>query len=277
MGTIAKDSRTVHVRYYFTDFRASGGTGTAGLMITANASVPQKRPASAAATQGGSIPGTRGFDAMAAAGTTTFEHTVTVAAGQGTKPDDTVYAVHQPNVRLLYPPGWDSKGTDSVNLFILAPRWDKATYVTRNGGAAIFSNVGALPYSIKSDAVEKAVAEHIRDAFSKPGNTFPKSAGKNVPGHDIKHPLNRLYHDAKRRSDNRAEAIKACKAPWGAGYSQGHGSIDSAGFSAVGQVGAGRAGHSRRRRAGGINTCCRHAAPAAPPRSVRGIRGRATP
>ncbi|MGP8303671.1 hypothetical protein ACTPOK_38325 [Streptomyces inhibens] len=186
-GTIAKGSRTAHVRYYFTDFRAAGGTDTAGLMITPNAS-PQKWPASTAATQGGSIPGARSFDAMAAAGTTTFEHTVTVAAGQGTKPDDTVYAVYQPNVRLLYPPAWDSKGTDSVNLFKLAPRWDKATYVTRNGGAAIFSNVVALPYSTKSGAVEKAVAEHSRDAFSKPGNTFPKSAGKNVPGHDIKTP-----------------------------------------------------------------------------------------
>ncbi|GAO11114.1 hypothetical protein TPA0598_08_00250 [Streptomyces lydicamycinicus] len=32
------------------------------------------------------------------------------------------------------------------------------------------------PYSTKSGAVEKAVAEHIRDAFSKPGNTFPKKA-----------------------------------------------------------------------------------------------------
>lgn len=55
MGTIAKGGRTVHVRYHFTDFRAAGGTGTAGLMITANASVPQKWPASAAATQGAGL------------------------------------------------------------------------------------------------------------------------------------------------------------------------------------------------------------------------------
>ncbi|MEV5123681.1 hypothetical protein AB0K49_12980 [Streptomyces decoyicus] len=41
MGTIAKGSRTVHVRYYFTDSRAAGGTGTAGLMITANPSAPE--------------------------------------------------------------------------------------------------------------------------------------------------------------------------------------------------------------------------------------------
>lgn len=46
-----------------------------------------------------------------------------------------------------------------------------------------------------------------------------KSAGRNAPRHDI--PLNRLYHDAKPRSDNRAEAIKACKAHWGTGYSRG--------------------------------------------------------
>ncbi|MFD3423060.1 hypothetical protein [Streptomyces decoyicus] len=74
VGTIAKGSRTVQVRYYFTDFRAAGGTSTAGLMITANASAPQNWPAPATATQGGSIPDARSFDAMAAADTTPVEH-----------------------------------------------------------------------------------------------------------------------------------------------------------------------------------------------------------
>ncbi|WP_455711938.1 hypothetical protein [Streptomyces decoyicus] len=30
-----------------------------------------------------------------------------------------------------------------------------------------------------------------------------------------------MHHDAKRRSDDRAEAFKACKAHWGTGYSRG--------------------------------------------------------
>ncbi|GGV06013.1 hypothetical protein GCM10010211_85860 [Streptomyces albospinus] len=221
VGTIAKGSRQMHVQYYFTDFQAMGGTGTARFMIAPDATVPQKWPATAQTSQGGSIPGARSFDTLAATGTTTFEHTVTVASGQGDKPDDTVFAVYQPTVKLTYPPGWDSKGTDTVNLFLLAPRWDKAAYVSRGDGAAVFSDTVDLPYSSKTGASEKAVAEHIRDAFTKPGATFPKNAHKNVPGADVKHPLNRLYHDAKRRAANRSEAIKVCKKQWGPGYPQG--------------------------------------------------------
>ncbi|WP_405863591.1 hypothetical protein [Streptomyces sp. NBC_00005] len=59
---------------------------------------------------------------------------------------------------------------------MLAPRWDAASYLansTSGGnpdkkGAATFSYVSTLTYSAKPGAEERAVAQHIKSAFTKP-------------------------------------------------------------------------------------------------------------
>ncbi|MEW2576793.1 NucA/NucB deoxyribonuclease domain-containing protein [Streptomyces syringium] len=217
IGTIAKGSREMKAQVYFSNFAKTGKTATGGLMITPRMTIPKKWPASAKTTQGGSIPGAQSFDALARQKPATFMHSVTVASGQGTTRDDIVSAVYEPAIKIMPPAGWGMTGDMGGKLFFFAPRWDTAKYVTKKGGA-VFSNLVALPYSTKAGAPEKAAAEHIRDALYNPGKTSPANPNKNVPGRDPQHPLTRLYHDSKRRNDNREWAKRVCRQVWGNNY-----------------------------------------------------------
>ncbi|MBP2401303.1 NucA/NucB deoxyribonuclease domain-containing protein [Streptomyces syringium] len=219
IGTIAKGSREMKAQVYFSNFAKTGKTATGGLMITPRMTVPQKWPASAKATQGGSIPGAQSFDALARQKPATFMHSVTVAAGQGTTRDDLVFAVYEPAIKIMPPAGWGMTGDMGGKLFFLAPRWDTAKYVTKRGGA-VFSNIVTLPYSSKQGAPEKEVAEHIRDAYNNTPDIRPKNAHRDIPGRDLKKPLHRLFHDTKRRDANRNAAIKVCEENWGKNYPQ---------------------------------------------------------
>ncbi|GGO98748.1 hypothetical protein GCM10012280_63610 [Wenjunlia tyrosinilytica] len=81
--------------------------------------------------------------------------------------------------------------------------------------------MATLRYRSKKGAPEKAVADHIKKAYAHPGTTKPVNSKKHVPGADLKYPLHLLYHDEKRRDDNRKEAIKVCKKYWGSNCPQG--------------------------------------------------------
>lgn len=218
VGTVAAKSRTMSFQYHFTDMGKTGSVRTNALMIRTSPKIPQKWPAAARVTQGGNIPGAaKSFDELSRL--KTFTHTVTVAEGQGTAPDDTVFAVYEPHISITPPPGYTLNGVGG-KLFMLAPRWDKATYVSRDSGAASFSYLATLTYSSKTGAAEKAVADHIKKAYTTPAATKPDNTAKSIPGQSAKSPLNRLYRDADRRKKNRAQAIRTCEQHWGHDYSQ---------------------------------------------------------
>ncbi|MFJ1672987.1 hypothetical protein ACIOK4_42845 [Streptomyces bottropensis] len=220
MGTVAKASRTMEVQYRYTHMDQTGVTGTSGLMITPSVTVPQKWPASAQSRQGGLIPGAQSWAVLKAETAPGFLHTLTIDKGQGSKPDDTVFAVYQPSLRLQPTGGWMMTGELSGKPFFLSPRWDAAGYISRAGGA-VFSYVVAMPFSTKAGAKERLAAKHINDAYTKPETTKPVNNAKDLPGLTADRPLTRLYYDAQRRKDNRSEAVKACKKYWGNDYATG--------------------------------------------------------
>lgn len=65
-----------------------------------------------------------------------------------------------------------------------------------------------------------SVAEHIKTAFTKPGDTKPEMAAKKAPDQTAGEPLYRLV-DKTRKDENRKEAVKQCRRYWGANYSWG--------------------------------------------------------
>ncbi|MFE4678650.1 hypothetical protein [Streptomyces sp. NPDC056723] len=230
IGTIAKGSRTMNVHYRYVGMEATGETGVATFMVTPDVTIPQKWPATAATQTGGSLPAAQSFAALKAQAEPGFQHNVTVSRGQGDKPDDTVFAVYQPSLKMRVGGGWKMSGALSGKPFFLAPRWDAAQYVSRNGGAAAFSYVVAMPFSTKAGAPERLAAQHIKDAYASPAGTKPVNSSKNIPGLSADRPLTRLY--AKPRRDaNRSEAVKVCKKYWGTNYAQGGKECDEFPFS----------------------------------------------
>ncbi|WP_158858074.1 NucA/NucB deoxyribonuclease domain-containing protein [Streptomyces sp. NRRL B-1347] len=222
VGTIAKGSRTVKIRHHYL-FEKTGRTGALGMILTPKATVPQKWPASARISEGGAVPGGRSWASLAAESDPGFTRTLTGKAGTGSGRDDALFAVFQPKLKLTVTGGWKMTGPREGQPFFLAPRWDKAKYLagsTANGGAT-FSYAVHMPFSTKAGAPERAAAQHIKDAYTKPEKTEPKNTRKDIPGRTAGKPLTRLYHDQKRREDNRNEAIKACKHKWGPNYSEG--------------------------------------------------------
>ncbi|WSQ06360.1 hypothetical protein OG604_50615 [Streptomyces sp. NBC_01231] len=232
IGTVAKNSRTMHVQYRYTHLDQTGITGASGLMITPSVTVPQKWPASAQSHQGGLIPGAQSWAALKAESQPGFIHDLTFDKGQGSNPDDTVFAVYEPSVKLQPTGGWRMTGALSGSLFFLAPRWDTATYISRSGGA-VFSYVVSMPFSTKAGAKERLAAQHIKDAYTKPATTKPTNSSKNLPGQTAARSLTRLYHDKQRRTDNRNEAIKTCKKNWGNDYASGGRECDEFPFSST--------------------------------------------
>ncbi|ROQ73380.1 deoxyribonuclease NucA/NucB [Streptomyces sp. CEV 2-1] len=217
VGTIAAKSREISFEYHFTYMAKTGSVKTAALFIKTSPKITQKWPAAAKVTEGGNVPGSKSFDQLAKL--KTFKHTMKAAYKQGSEPDDTAFAVYEPMISITPPPGYTLQGTGG-KLFMLAPRWDKATYVSRDDGAAAFSYLSTLTYSSKTGAPEKAVAGHIKKAYSTPASTKPANSAKKLPGQSASKPLNQLFRDTARRKKNRSQAIKVCEQYWGKKYSQ---------------------------------------------------------
>ncbi|MDT6984873.1 hypothetical protein ACFSUJ_21055 [Streptomyces lusitanus] len=226
VGTIAKNSRTITFQYYFTDFTTAGTTGAASMPITTKADIPQSWPSGARYTRGGSMPGTKTFTQLKTQ--RTFKDTVTAKPGQGSGSADLLFAVYEPAISYTPPAPWKLSGALGGKLFMLAPRWDAASYLANSTGggtpakkgAATFSYVTPLTLSAKQGAEERAEAAHIRQAFLAPLDTKPYMSAKKVPGQTAKEPLHRTV-SAARIDKNRAAAVKQCKRYWGANYTQG--------------------------------------------------------
>ncbi|MEU4173535.1 NucA/NucB deoxyribonuclease domain-containing protein [Streptomyces sp. NPDC026589] len=218
-----KNDRTIQIQYLFTDFAKSGTTRTSGLKVDTDGDVTTW-PKQAARKYGGQVPPTLTFDALKAK--PEYIHTMLVEPGQGTGTDDVVQMAYEPFVKLTFPSPYASPNTGRVSVGFLAGRWDTASYLfnktgggnpKKKGGAAL-PVVPTLPYSSKTGASERAVAQHLRDAHTKPGSTKPVNARKAVPGFDLKHTLHRLQNDGDRVKANRRAAIATCVTHWGADY-----------------------------------------------------------
>ncbi|WEH18461.1 NucA/NucB deoxyribonuclease domain-containing protein [Streptomyces sp. VNUA24] len=222
VGTIAKDSRDVRITQYFTKMQKTGAVPTSAMMIKPSVKIPQVWPKTAKVTQTGTVPGARSFDVIAAQQPAGFTRVLKAAPGQGSKPADAVASVFEASAVITPPPGYTAAGELSGTLFFLPPRWDKASYLPKSAqGGAVFTYLVPLVYSTKAGSPEKAVADHIKTAFTKPGSTKPTKAGKKVPGSSAQSPLHRLYHDNARRKKNRSTAVSACKKAFGKDYAKG--------------------------------------------------------
>ncbi|MEU6825447.1 hypothetical protein ABZ921_32930 [Streptomyces atriruber] len=222
IGTIPKDSRTMTVTYHFGGFWATGRQNATGLGITTRAKIAQSWPSTAKYKQGGTaMPVKRTWSQLVASNS--FKHTVYAAPGQGSNGStDSVFAAYQPNIKLSPPPGWTIGQPSDRDVFMLPPRWDKATYLpNRAKGAAVFSVSTALKFSTKRSAPEWDVAKHIKLAYTNPGATKPPYGDKKLPGNSANAPLTRLYKDSTRRDENRNRAIYNCKKYYGADYTEG--------------------------------------------------------
>ncbi|WNO76920.1 NucA/NucB deoxyribonuclease domain-containing protein [Streptomyces sp. AM8-1-1] len=239
IGTIAKNSRDINFQYDFTDFTTTGTTGAATMPITTKGNIPQSWPAGAKYVRGGKMPGTKTFTQLKAQ--RTFNETVTAKPGQGSKKDlDLLFAVYEPVISYTPPPGWTLRGALGGKLFMLAPRWDSASYLANSTGgtkpekkgAATFSYLTTLTLSAKPGAEEQAEAAHIRQTFLVPQDTKPYMSAKKVPGQTAKEPLHRTV-DSKRIDKNRAAAVKQCKRYWGPNYTSGDKECDEYPFAST--------------------------------------------
>ncbi|MER7763810.1 NucA/NucB deoxyribonuclease domain-containing protein [Streptomyces sp. NPDC097619] len=218
-----KNDRTIRVQYLFTDFVKTGSTQTGGLKVDTDGDITTW-PKNVVKKFGGQVPPTLSFDALKAR--PEYVHTILVAPDQGSGKDDLVNMVYEPFVKLTFPAPYTSPDTGRVGVGFLAGRWDSASYLfnktgdgvrAKRGGAAL-PVVPTLPYSSKAGAEERAAAQHLDDARLRPNTTKPVNAAKSVPGFDLKRPLHRLQHDAKRSKANRRAAIATCVKHWGRDY-----------------------------------------------------------
>ncbi|MFB6879111.1 NucA/NucB deoxyribonuclease domain-containing protein [Streptomyces sp. NPDC056323] len=239
VGTIAKNSRVINFQYYFTDFLTTGTTGASAMSITTKGNIPQSWPAGAKYTRGGKMPGTKTFAQLKVQ--RTFTETVTAKTGQGSmKALDLLFAVYEPAISYTPPPGWTLRGALGGKLFMLAPRWESASYLANSTGggkpekkgAATFSYLTTLTLSAKQGAAEQAEAAHIRQAFLVPQDTKPYMSAKKVPGQTAKDPLHRTVSQA-RNDKNRAAAVKQCKRYWGPKYTNGGKECDEYPFAST--------------------------------------------
>ncbi|MFF7258676.1 hypothetical protein ACFZCL_00055 [Streptomyces sp. NPDC008159] len=227
VGTIPKNSRTIKFTYYFTEMESQGTTEAAAMKIGTKGKIPQSWPSKARYTRGGNMPGTKTFAELKVL--RTFNETVNAKPGRGSRgTTDLIAAVYQPSITITPPPNATLTGDLKGDLFILPSRWDAAGYLANSTGggnpvkkgAASFAYIGTLVYSTKAGAEERAVAQHIKTAFTKPEDTKPYMSAKKVPGQTAKEPLHRTVNKT-RRTDNRKAAVKQCKRYWGANYTHG--------------------------------------------------------
>ncbi|MFE5122969.1 hypothetical protein [Streptomyces sp. NPDC056669] len=224
IGTIPdpKD-RTVQFDYYYTDFLDDGENLSESLRVESSLKMTTLISPNAKKRQTGSPPPSRTFDVLKST-PRTYMHDVVFDAGQGEGPDDLVTMVYEPSVKVTFPLAWPGKD-DIERVTFAGMNWDAAGYLPNSDvsdpakrGGASFAFIAELPYSMKAGAPEKAVADHLNQVHTKPGETYPKLANKDVPGFDTDHRLHRLFRDTARRNKNRSEAKKVCVAVWGEDY-----------------------------------------------------------
>lgn len=241
VGTIPLNSRVISFAYYVMNMATVGETGAAGLRITLKGQIAQSWPSTVAYIKGGTaMPAAKTWAQFQVAGSLTT--TVTAGNGAGSNGStETIFAVYQPSVSVAPPTGWTLSGATSGDLFMLAPRWDKASYLANSasGGAATFSYLGTLYYSKAEGSPERAVALHIEKGFKTPGLTQPPSATKDLPGQSADEPLTRLYTDTTRRDRNRSIAVSNCVRYFGANYTDGGKQCDEYPFASTYQGCAG--------------------------------------
>jgi hypothetical protein len=241
VGTIPLNSRTLSYTYHVMNMATVGTTGVAGLRVTLKGQIAQSWPSTVAYIYGGtSMPATKTWVQLQAASSLTT--TVTAGNGAGSNGStESIFAVYQPSVSVAPPIGWTLGGATGGNIFMSAPRWDKASYLgnSANGGAATFSYLGTLYYSKAAGAPERAVALHIEKGFKTPGQTQPPSTTKNLPGQNADEPLTRLYGDTVRRDRNRSVAVSNCVRYFGANYAEGGKQCDEYPFATTYQGTAG--------------------------------------
>ncbi|MFF4983803.1 hypothetical protein ACFY3O_27590 [Streptomyces sp. NPDC001046] len=227
VGTIAKNSRTINFKYYFTEMTSQGTTEAPAMKIATKGTMPNSWPSTVRYTRGGNMPGTKTFAELKVLGS--FSETVNAKPGQGSAGStDLIAAIYQPSITITPPPNANITGDLKGDLFFLPPRWDAAKYLANSTGggnpdkrgAASFAYIGMLTYSTKAGAEERAAAQHIKTAFTKPQDTKPYMSAKKVPGQVPGQPLHRTVNKT-RKEDNRKAAVKQCKRYWGANYTHG--------------------------------------------------------
>ncbi|GHE58689.1 hypothetical protein GCM10017771_81760 [Streptomyces capitiformicae] len=210
-----------------TDMQSQGTTEAPAMKIGVKGKIPKSWPSGVRYTRGGNMPGTKTFAELKVL--RTYNETVHAKPGQGSQgATDLIASIYQPSVTITPPPNVTLTGALKGDLFFLPPRWDAAKYLANsNGGgnpdkrgAASFAYIGTLIYSTKAGAEERAVAQHIKTAFTNPEDTKPYMSAKKVPGQTAKAPLHRTVNKT-RRDDNRKAAVKQCRRYWGANYTQG--------------------------------------------------------
>ncbi|MEU1126515.1 hypothetical protein ABZ371_23830 [Streptomyces sp. NPDC005899] len=136
VGTIPLNSRVISYTYHVMNMATVGTTGAAGLSITLKGKIAQSWPSTVAYIYGGTaMPAARTWAQFQTASSLTT--TVTAGNGAGSNGStESIFAVYQPSVSVAPPTGWKLSGATGGDIFMLAPRWDKASYLANstNGG-----------------------------------------------------------------------------------------------------------------------------------------------
>ncbi|WP_308799031.1 NucA/NucB deoxyribonuclease domain-containing protein [Streptomyces sp. UH6] len=221
IGAIAENSRVIQFDYYFSDFFATGINAIDATLVGSNpdyVSIPDW----AELTQGGLDPGPRTVAEIKA--NPHFMISRQAPVGQGLTPDDGVWAVWNMEFEFEAPKPWvDVRPWEELEFSSFGVRWDNSAYLPNykpadplhSGGATFSYNVSPLRYSTAATAEEKAVADHLKKAFTQPSATLPANPDKNVPGGSASDPLHRLQKslgqtNLNRYNANRREVVKVC-------------------------------------------------------------------
>ncbi|MGC0208056.1 hypothetical protein [Streptomyces levis] len=83
VGTIAKNSRTIGFKYYFTEMESQGTTEAPAMKIGTKGKIPNSWPSTVRYTRGGNMPGTKTFAELKVL--RSFNETVNAKPGQGSQ------------------------------------------------------------------------------------------------------------------------------------------------------------------------------------------------
>lgn len=232
IATVPANSRDIKFDYYFSDFYAAGTNAIDETLLGTSVSHPTV-PSGVQLGQGGLNPTPTTVAQLKA--NPHFMISTNAAPGQGLAPDDGIWAIWNMKFVPEWPPGWTNTNPLAEWKFSsFGLRWDNSSYlpnykptdVLHTGGAALSYNVSPLRYSTSATAPERAVASHIKKAFTQPQNTQPVNSSKHVAGQSANEPLHRLQSginqtNKNRYEANRREAVKVCTAVDPAYASQG--------------------------------------------------------